>query len=179
MIGSLEADVLEHSLVPPVKLIDFGQAATTDARQVPPDTQNANIYQGHASNVKKAAEVGGMVIYPLYPGPMSLLTGLSALPEQAVMRLINGYTKTKPSNVPVDMADIPTHAVYLWGPAAGQFPWLDQTLRWLIGRMMSAQYKVSWRLFFVASRVSISRQFEAKKDRMKRTVLNSRNSSPQ
>jgi hypothetical protein len=64
MIGSLQADVLEHSLVPPFKLIDFGMAATTDRRLQPPDTQNANIYQGHASNVRKAAEVGDTIIYP-------------------------------------------------------------------------------------------------------------------
>lgn len=58
MIGSLEANVLEHSLVPPFRLIDFGMAGTKDLRHQPPDTQNANIYQGAPSNVRKAAEVG-------------------------------------------------------------------------------------------------------------------------
>lgn len=64
------------------------------------------------------------------------------------MRLISGYTGAEPINPLVDMTSIQTHVVHLWGPVAGHFPWLDRTLRQLIGRMVSVQFKVSYCPFF-------------------------------
>ncbi|KAK8054039.1 hypothetical protein PG996_013340 [Apiospora saccharicola] len=56
MFGNIEPDPAEHCMVPPIKLIDFGQATQSSPSQGPPDTQNRNPHQGEHSNVYKTAE---------------------------------------------------------------------------------------------------------------------------
>ncbi|KAK8044178.1 kinase-like protein [Apiospora rasikravindrae] len=127
MFGGLEPDVDEHSIVPPLKLIDFGLAGTRDRWPRPVGPDNFNAYQGLPSNVKHAATM-----------MMKLITGYGGrLSERSV-------------DMPVTVPDakgnaktikIPTQANLLWQAGAHElYPYLDELLRQLIGDMMATYY---------------------------------------
>ncbi|KAK7943548.1 uncharacterized protein PG986_012661 [Apiospora aurea] len=127
MFGSLEPDVDEHSVVPPLKLIDFGRATTRDIWPGPPDTNNANAYQGYPSNQKHAATI-----------MMQLITGHTGrLSHRSVtMSITVPDAAGNPTTV-----NVPTQAYLLWQPGAQQFyPFLDAQLRQEIGSMMALYY---------------------------------------
>ncbi|KAK8085704.1 hypothetical protein PG997_006975 [Apiospora hydei] len=127
MFGSLEPDVDEHSVVPPLKLIDFGRATTRDIWPGPPDTNNANAYQGYPSNQKHAATI-----------MMQLITGHTGRlsPTSVTMSITVPDAAGNPTTV-----NVLTQANLLWQPGADKFyPFLDAQLRQEIGSMMALYY---------------------------------------
>jgi len=64
--------------------------------------------------------------------------------QQAVMRLITGWNERVPNfaEQPAHLSGFETDATLLWADGkVDSYPWLDMTLRRLIGRMMVRNYK--------------------------------------
>ncbi|KAK8043995.1 hypothetical protein PG993_004019 [Apiospora rasikravindrae] len=110
-------NVREHSMVPPLKIIDLGLAGPEELKQGPRDGANFNEYQGSHSNMKDAAEI--------------------------LLRLITSWTADPPMfQPPAICSGFETDAVRLWEAGADRrYPWLDEALRRLIGRMMARNFK--------------------------------------
>ncbi|KAK8075913.1 hypothetical protein PG994_003185 [Apiospora phragmitis] len=67
-------------------------------------------------------------------------------PQQAILRLITGRTGSLPTfaEQPAYLSGFATDATLLWAVSGGEddnYPWLDKTLRRLIGRMMARNYR--------------------------------------
>ncbi|KAK8115915.1 hypothetical protein PG984_012417 [Apiospora sp. TS-2023a] len=122
MFGNIEPDPAEHCMVPPIKLIDFGQATQGSRSKGPPDEGNQNPHQGEHSNVYKMGEA-----------MMRLIAGTKPLENLPTF-------KTKPAH----LSGVETHATLLWADDEDGdriYRRLDRPLRRLIGRMMACNYK--------------------------------------
>ncbi|KAK8017906.1 hypothetical protein PG991_007096 [Apiospora marii] len=123
MFGNMEPDLAEHCMVPPVKLIDFGQASDTLFSKGPLDVENRNPHQGEHSNAFKTAEA-----------MMRLIAGREPMENLPTF-------KTKPAH----LSGVETDATLLWADDEDEdktYPKLDRPLRRLIGRMMACRDRI-------------------------------------